>query len=149
MILKDLTPKYDVKGGDPISASPTPLPASISELRAALGLGSNGAGVWKMVAAILASILVTLIGSWAALGFDAVKHSEIEAIMAARAPYIHDKQRIWDKFDQLTAKQNDQDRRILLNEAQIAIISPDVREIKTKIDDLTILLQDGQPKRKP
>lgn len=44
-------------------------------------------------------------------GMDSVKHSEIDQIMATRAPYIHEKQRIEERFNYLEKSDQGIDRR--------------------------------------
>lgn len=46
-------------------------------------------------------------------GMDAVKHSEIDQIMATRAPYIHEKQRIQDHFDSNDRRLTELEARVL------------------------------------
>lgn len=54
-----------------------------------------------MLAISLLTADLTGLAGWLMFGMDAVKHSEVDAIMATRAPYLHDKQRIEDHFREL------------------------------------------------
>lgn len=60
----------------------------------------NGS-IWKTLFLLLSTANLTGFGTWIVWGSDSVKHSEIDAIMATRAPYMHDKQRIDDHFSAL------------------------------------------------
>jgi hypothetical protein len=60
----------------------------------------NGS-VWKTLFIALITANLTGLAGWLMFGMDSVKHSEIDQIMATRAPYIHDKQRIDEHFKNL------------------------------------------------
>lgn len=65
-------------------------------------LNGNGVNViWRYVALIMVSANITAFSGYIAFGMDSVKHSEIDSIMLTRAPYVHDKQRIDEKFSSL------------------------------------------------
>jgi hypothetical protein len=150
MEFKDLDTKKDVKGGDPRASSDsqtkgrkTPVPLPLQKYMDAQP--ANGPTVWRTIALIEASILISGIAGWFTFGFDSVKHSEIDILMATRAPYIHDKQRIWDRFESQDQRIIENTKRTTSLENQLSGIVPDVREIKTKLDDLTSLLKnDGK-----
>lgn len=59
----------------------------------------NGNGLWKTMFISLLSANLVGFGGWLMFGMDSVKHSEIDQIMATRAPYIHDRQRIDEHFN--------------------------------------------------
>lgn len=62
--------------------------------------------VWRTIAAACLASFFTGFTGWLLFGVDSVKHAQIDSIMATRAPYLHDKQRIWDTF---TNNKNDHD----------------------------------------
>ena len=53
--------------------------------------------IWKTISLVVITANLSGGVSWLLFGHDAVRHSEIDQIMATRAPYLHDKQRI-DEF---------------------------------------------------
>lgn len=83
MQLNDLSPKHDPKGGSP--KSPSPIPVSEYESQVCV----NGSSTWRTIAMVEATIIISGAAFMFTLGVDNVKHSEIDQIMATRAPYIH------------------------------------------------------------
>lgn len=116
MELRDLPPRHDPKGGSPKS----PMPIPVSQLEEPLE--GNASSLWRTIALLEFAVIASLAGSIWQLGtgnvkekeleqkieqflalHDFVKHSELDQVMATRAPYIHDKPRLDAKLDTLTA----------------------------------------------
>lgn len=109
MELRDLPPRRDPKGGSPKTPA---MGIPISQYEAETLPNGHAAIVWRTIAMIEMAIISTAAVAFLALGIDNVKHSEIDAIMATRAPYIHDRQRLQENFDALKNKQNEFEARI-------------------------------------
>jgi hypothetical protein len=110
-LVYDLEVRKDVKGGSP----KTPVGARVAEFNdySETVHGSHGvSAVWRTVAVSGITALIALSGAVFTIGLDNVKHSEIDTIMAARAPYLHDKQRIEDHFRTLEVEQDAQNKRM-------------------------------------
>lgn len=84
-----------------------------------MGTDSNGSGIWKTLFLALAASNLTGFLGWLMFGMDSVKHSEIDQIMATRAPYIHEKQRIEDRFTTLEKSDERLEERIKKVEAYL------------------------------
>lgn len=124
MNFHDLTPKTNPKGGEVFKGPKTPVPFSMKGLTP--NEQSNGhISVWRAIAFIEASILATGVAAWFTFGLDSVKHSEIDAIMATRAPYMHDYKRIWDKFEEVTSQATE-------NKANLKVIDERLRTLEIK-----------------
>lgn len=130
MLLHDLPPQQDPKGG-----AKTPPRVSVSDFEQ---YNRNESSIWRTLTVALITAIVAISGTVFTLGIgnvkrhdldelerkiystveadfsvrDLVKHSELDEIMATRAPYLHDKQRIEDRFNYLTAQDKELANRI-------------------------------------
>ena len=68
--------------------------------------------IWRHVALVLISANLTGFFGYVLFGWDSVKHSEIDYIMANRAPYIHDKPRIEQMMNEKDRRINDLEERV-------------------------------------
>lgn len=72
----------------------------------------NDKSIWKTLALSLLAMQVTALAGWFMFGIDSVKHSEIDRIMATRAPYIFDKPRVDNVLSVLLQKTEDLESRV-------------------------------------
>ena len=127
MELRDLPPKQDPKGGAPKTPYPgmsrKQLEDELANHRDELrdnrqhseferATKSNSAVFWRMIAFTVLAANIAGFSTWLLWGMDSVKHSEIDQIMATRAPYLHDKQRIDDSFAELKRRDGDIENRL-------------------------------------
>jgi hypothetical protein len=67
---------------------------------------SASSNVWRTLALVLMAMMGTGVVSYFTIGFDNVKHSEVNAILD-RSPYNLDKQRINDHLESLEKRDNE------------------------------------------
>lgn len=142
MQFKDLPPQKDPKGGSPKS----PLPMKLSDLTN-IQNPVNGSVFWRITLGNVATI-VTVVAS---VVYAAGKINErIDALwnwkttVEQRFEHYDDvgTKALKSHTDVELLKQIEQDRRINNVEKQLDSVVPDVREIKTKIDIVSNLLEE-------
>lgn len=99
LTLTDLPPRKDPKGGSP-RTPPRGIPYREYQQNVD-DIPSDGTALWRLIAVSLISVNITLVGAIWVLGTNNVKWSDIDDILAKRAPYNLQKERIWDNFDHL------------------------------------------------
>lgn len=88
----------------------------------------NGLMIWQAIAFTLSGIILTSFGGWLLFGLDSIKHSEIDGIIATRAPWIHDKQRIEDNIAHI--RDHNLQLQEQINKLELRIIELEKKERK-------------------
>jgi hypothetical protein len=93
---------------------------------------TNGNGIWKTTALMLASALVSGVGAWLVLAHNVVTKEELPALVQVQNPYTQDAKDIKDKLDEMKARLDKLDEHILHQDDHIIQMGQDVANIATK-----------------
>jgi hypothetical protein len=74
-----------------------------SEMAGGGGEGGDGNGIWRLLASVLAAVLLTGAGSWLMFDRDQITRDEAERMIQKSMPrdtgYAEDRKAIWDKLE--------------------------------------------------
>ena len=68
--------------------------------------------LWQTATVLFLFLSMVGLTLWLAFGHDVVKHSEMDAILAARAPYCTDRNRVQENLDHLHELAHEQKREL-------------------------------------
>ena len=95
-------------------------------------MSPTGNGIWKTIALMLASALISGTGAWLVSAHNVVTKEELPALIQVQNPYTQDAKDIKNKLDEMKARLDKMDEHILHQDDHIIQMGQDVANIAAK-----------------